>query len=116
MRWSEEVLILREEMRRVREFLQWHATWWREKAHQVRDDITQEHAEGMFAYASRQEYIRQHIRDSFDTLWQGSKELAATGIGASNDILDLDLATSEDPISLLPPTPNVDAAALHIPT
>ncbi|KAG2750254.1 hypothetical protein P692DRAFT_20421062 [Suillus brevipes Sb2] len=28
MRWAEEVELLHEEMRRVLQFLRWHAAWW----------------------------------------------------------------------------------------
>ncbi|KAG1776251.1 hypothetical protein EV702DRAFT_1230429, partial [Suillus placidus] len=31
-RWTEKVQLLLEEMRHVREFLSWHATWWDEQA------------------------------------------------------------------------------------
>lgn len=97
----------------MRAFLEWHATWWKEKAQQPRNDITQGFAEGMMAYARRQARIRWDIQRSFDILWEGSEELAATGIGADNDILDLDLATSQNPLILLPVAGN-DSTILNI--
>jgi hypothetical protein len=88
MGWSEEVLLLREEMRRVLEFLEWHAGWWedRRSLHSV---LKPELAEGMLAYSSKQASIRRSIGASFNSLWRSSDELINLGIGADNDILDL---------------------------
>lgn len=57
MRWSEEVLLLCEEMRRVQQFFRWHAHWWEEQVGRI-PDLSMEDAEGAAAYAARQAYIR----------------------------------------------------------
>src|ERR1700676_2696026 len=98
MRWSEEVLWLREEMRRVLEFLEWHAHWWEDRRTVETVDISlkPELAEGIHAYAAKQVDICRSIHSSFHHLWRGSGEFVALGIGADNDILDLqDPATYE---------------------
>ncbi|KAJ7196053.1 hypothetical protein GGX14DRAFT_403533 [Mycena pura] len=44
-RWSEEVDLLEEEMRRIRAFLTWHSKWWMERATQSvwqADEVTRE--------------------------------------------------------------------------
>ncbi|KAF7965904.1 hypothetical protein HWV62_40977 [Athelia sp. TMB] len=75
MRWSEEVLLLREEMRRVQAFFEWHLHWWHEQAHRL-PDLSPEASEGVAAYASRQAYIRSVIAGHFDTIWRaGWKEI-----------------------------------------
>ena len=50
MRWDEEVMLLVEEMRRVRAFLAWHSDWWsQQEARRDCEDSFQE--EGLKAYA-----------------------------------------------------------------
>jgi hypothetical protein len=93
MGWSEEVLLLREEMRRVLEFLKWHAKWW-EARRALHSNLKPELAEGMLAYASKQASIRRSIGASFNSLWRSSDELITLEIGADNDILDLRQAAS----------------------
>ena len=98
MGWSEEVLWLREEMRRVLEFLGWHAHWWEDRCTVETVDVAlnPELAEGIHAYAAKQAAIRRSISSSFNHLWRGSREFVALGIEADNDILDFqDAATYE---------------------
>jgi hypothetical protein len=93
MRWSEEVLLLREEMRRVLAFLEWHEGWWEERQ-MLHNNLELEQAEGMKAYAKKQASIRQGLRSTFNRLWRHSDELIALGVGSDNEILDLqDIAT-----------------------
>jgi hypothetical protein len=112
MRWSEEVLLLREEMRRTLAFLEWHATWWETRGTlhtkwwEDQDNSltnpqhdpaglrrpTIEDAEGMAAYTHKQAHIRRTIRSSFNHLWRGAVKFMEVGLGADNDILGLDLA------------------------
>jgi hypothetical protein len=68
MRWSEEVELLEEEMRRVLRFLQWHATWWKEQAHR-RACEKEADSEGLQAYALRQADLRESLRERFILLW-----------------------------------------------
>jgi len=70
MRWGEEVELLQEEMRRVLNFLEWHAQWWVERAGNRGkvDDLGLR--EGLPAYALRQASIRIKLREKFATLWR----------------------------------------------
>ncbi|KAF7977149.1 hypothetical protein HWV62_4563 [Athelia sp. TMB] len=86
--WTEEVLLLREEMRRVLAFLTWHAGWWDCQA-SSRTGLTLEAAEGVAAYAHKQAAIRRKIHSSFDTLWVASWAKIKHGVGSDNEILDL---------------------------
>ncbi|KAJ7895585.1 hypothetical protein B0H14DRAFT_3426194 [Mycena olivaceomarginata] len=52
-RWCEEVMLLREEMRRVLRYLAWQAQWWRDRV-DLRDDVTSELAAGLRGYTSKQ--------------------------------------------------------------
>lgn len=67
MRWKEEIELLWEEMRRVLQFLQWHALWWDNSAH-LRT-LTGAEREGVVAYATRQAQIRRDLRARFEVLW-----------------------------------------------
>ena len=93
MRWSEEVLLVREEMRRVLQFLEWHARWWEGRQTQ-HDGSSPELAEGVLAYACKQASIRRSIRTSFKQLWHRSDEFKTLGIGANDEILDLQQAAA----------------------
>ncbi|KAH7905401.1 hypothetical protein BJ138DRAFT_1138292 [Hygrophoropsis aurantiaca] len=84
-RWTEEVLLLREEMRRTLAFLDWHAGWWlkqvdRRKVLGVdepegeifwgsRPSVTVDEATGVTAYAHRQAALRRAMRDNFEQMW-----------------------------------------------
>jgi hypothetical protein len=52
-RWEEEVLILREEMRRVLRYLEWQSGWWLARV-SVREDASVALRAGLSAYARRQ--------------------------------------------------------------
>ena len=95
MRFSEEVLFLREEMRRVLAFLDWHAGWWDERRFWL-TGLSRDEEKGVIAYASKQAHIRRSMRSTFDHIWRSSHELIQLGIGADNDILDLDYAAGVD--------------------
>ncbi|KAG1888957.1 uncharacterized protein F5891DRAFT_1216956 [Suillus fuscotomentosus] len=67
-RWSEEVDLLLEEMRRVTEFLKWQAGWWGEWVNaRVLESAEQE---GVAAYAYRQAALRTSLVASFQHLWR----------------------------------------------
>jgi hypothetical protein len=61
-------MLLKEEMRRVRQFLQWKADWW-----QLRSDgwdgLDASIVAGIKAYASRQGSIQQALLTEFTRLW-----------------------------------------------
>ncbi|KAG6849154.1 hypothetical protein H0H93_010910 [Arthromyces matolae] len=68
MRWSEEVELLQEEMRRILEFLLWDGNRWisRVSAHTEGDTLVQE---GRAAYAQSQAAVRFDLRQKFERLW-----------------------------------------------
>ncbi|PBK66191.1 hypothetical protein ARMSODRAFT_989543 [Armillaria solidipes] len=69
-RSSEEVLLLREEMRRVLKFLGWRARWWQERqaVRNVQGDDGL--AEGLVAFAREQESLQTALRENFEALWK----------------------------------------------
>ncbi|KAF8834341.1 hypothetical protein BDN67DRAFT_1048589 [Paxillus ammoniavirescens] len=68
MRWSEEVELLVEEMRRVREFLEWEATLWEKRAEEFNSlDVVL--AGGYHAYAKRQAALRRSLADKCHLWW-----------------------------------------------
>ena len=77
MRWSEEVQLLQEEMRRVVVFLSHQATWWENQGSR-RLDGSGEVLEGRLATARRQAAIRRAMRDRCLQLWQHVPELTTT--------------------------------------
>jgi hypothetical protein len=68
MRWSEEVLLLEEEMRRVVQFLDWQASWWREQAKTL-THLSSVEQDGARAYASKQAALRDSLRKDCQTRW-----------------------------------------------
>ena len=87
MRWSEEVLLLREEMRQILAFFDWHAQWWDERKNLLMG-LRPDEEEGVIAYASKQAHMRRSLRSTYDHMWRSSDELSSLGIGADSDILD----------------------------
>ncbi|THH16521.1 hypothetical protein EUX98_g9291 [Antrodiella citrinella] len=67
-RWSEEVKLLQEEMRRVLEFLSWKAAWWRSQVNQ-RAGTSPTLKEGLSAYAEKQARVHEDLRKSFASRW-----------------------------------------------
>jgi len=68
MRWSEEVLLLEEEMRRVLRFLEWHAKWWEDQQGR-HTNLSPAEEKGMRAYALRQAGLRRALRKAFYDQW-----------------------------------------------
>ncbi|KAG1741401.1 hypothetical protein EDD22DRAFT_786709, partial [Suillus occidentalis] len=83
-RWTEEVQLLLEEMRRVRAFLSWHAMWWDEQADR-RAELPAAETEGIKGYARRQAALQRSIQDAFTAMWDRFvvTPSAATGIETS---------------------------------
>ncbi|KAK6975118.1 CxC2 domain-containing protein [Favolaschia claudopus] len=67
-RWCEEVMLLREEMRRVLRYLAWQAQWWRGRIG-LRDDMTLEAMSGLRAYALKQAAWHERIAEFFRAKW-----------------------------------------------
>ncbi|KAJ7262384.1 hypothetical protein C8J57DRAFT_1183875 [Mycena rebaudengoi] len=78
LRWSEEVQLLEEEMRRVLQFLRWHAGWWREQIG-LRPEIDAAQREGETAYALRQASLKEALAARFEQKWVGVAELIRQG-------------------------------------
>lgn len=73
-RWNEEVVLLKEEMRRVLEFLMWRSKdWLRKGDHQAISSLTTcaFQLEGLCAYACRQADVFRNIRNHFLGIWKG---------------------------------------------
>ncbi|KAK6971654.1 CxC2 domain-containing protein [Favolaschia claudopus] len=70
-RWTEEVDLLEEEMRRVLEFLKWKAEWWTTLIGQ-RETVVSDSTlnEGFTAYAQRQCRIQLDLRARFEANWR----------------------------------------------
>ena len=101
MRWAEEVLMLWEEMRRVLAYFLWHAGWWSELAVINRHGLSNVSQEGVAAYAYKQAHHWMALCSKFNLLWWDSPELASMGVGADNNILDLQLAANCSLMDLL---------------
>jgi hypothetical protein len=70
MRWSEEVLLVQEEMRRVLEYMSWFANWW--TSHATVPSMAHDPylMEGLTAYAAKQADLRLSLRNHFEMLWK----------------------------------------------
>jgi hypothetical protein len=84
-------MLLREEMRRVRQFLEWKAMWWESRADgwSGLDPII---TEGICAYAHRQAKMQRALRSRFTQLWEAPLNLPSrsedTGEGDEDPGLD----------------------------
>jgi len=67
-RWSEEVLLLVEEMRRVVDFLDWKAAWWLQQAAR-RTDAPPDITDGIAAYSAKQFDVMKALALSFVNRW-----------------------------------------------
>jgi len=76
-RWTEEVLQVEEEMRRVLWFLEWKATWWDGQSH-LQCDTSPELREGLSAYAAKQSSLLREMSVAFARDW--APVLAAFGM------------------------------------
>ncbi|KAL0948676.1 hypothetical protein HGRIS_010477 [Hohenbuehelia grisea] len=80
LRWCEEVYLIKEEMRRVLESLDWEAEWWLKqqtlrvgRPHSFNSYLhspSPEHQEAIEAYAYRQADIRRSLRGHFAHTWR----------------------------------------------
>jgi hypothetical protein len=70
MRWTEEIKLVQEEMRRVCAYLSWYENWWSSHADvgRIRQfDLSL--SEGLAAYAERQACMRRSLQGHFQGLW-----------------------------------------------
>ncbi|KAJ7033272.1 hypothetical protein C8F04DRAFT_1396133 [Mycena alexandri] len=114
-RWTEEVNLLEEEMRRILVFLEWRATWWRglkDGRPEVVDDGVL--SEGFNAYAERQAVIQEMMKTRFEDNWkdvarwiqlgrEGVLEMQAQTVGAGEEGEQGELSEDEgdDPVPLV---------------
>lgn len=102
-RWSEEVSLLIEEMRRVIEFFKWQADWWKSRGFgHVFSAIGEADSEGFFAYAERQSHLRLALMDHFKRLWSDVPSLV------HSEAADLCTASDTSPSILGPPPAEED--------
>ncbi|KAJ7500922.1 hypothetical protein B0H11DRAFT_2225311 [Mycena galericulata] len=89
MRWTEEVDLLEEEMRRVLQFLGWRSQWWRDQVD--RRGLTDgAQREGETAYAVRQARMLLELRASFALKWEALPELIRRGRAGEDDWVDVE--------------------------
>ena len=71
-RYIEEEELVLEEMRRVRQYLTWKATWWRDpqQSGRGRSCASDPVKEGSAAYAVKQALFYEALMDKFTRQWQ----------------------------------------------
>ena len=67
-RWTEEEILVVEEMRQVLHFFMWHKNWWLDQSER-REDATSDIREGLAAYAKKQADILQRLARRFAEEW-----------------------------------------------
>ncbi|KAJ6493720.1 hypothetical protein C8R47DRAFT_1213989 [Mycena vitilis] len=90
-RWAEEVMLLREEMRRVLRYLSWQARWWDERCDARDGQVEAGIGNGLTAYAARQADFHRRLATYFKTQWSGSLGEAAKSVVASATAPDDDM-------------------------
>ena len=68
LRWSEEVLLVKEEMRRVLQYFNWKIEWWTARAKQISSQKNTA-AKGFVAYANLQASYLKDIGQRFRRQW-----------------------------------------------
>ncbi|KAJ6562892.1 hypothetical protein DFH09DRAFT_920722, partial [Mycena vulgaris] len=94
MRWSEEVDLLEEEMRRIVQFLTWRADWWEGRI-DLRELPEGPQREGETAYAVKQARILMKLRDAFLAKWVALPEVIKKG-RAGEDVQGVEGTEWED--------------------
>ncbi|KAM6490840.1 hypothetical protein JOM56_013709 [Amanita muscaria] len=69
LRWSEEISLLKEEMRRVLAYCSWYGQWWLDQANRYQVEKHDPLSEGLSAYALHQANIRIAMKEHFTQLW-----------------------------------------------
>ncbi|KII83423.1 hypothetical protein PLICRDRAFT_67830, partial [Plicaturopsis crispa FD-325 SS-3] len=67
-RWEEEVHLVKEEMRRVLQTLEYNAQTWLDRGASAQG-LSPAHAEGLRAHAARQAKLQRDLRAHFSNLW-----------------------------------------------
>lgn len=79
LRATEEVTLLKEEMRRALAFLRWKGNWWLERRH-ARPGVSKDMLEGISAFATTQAEIQNSLANHFQKLWQAPLDLTFIAI------------------------------------
>jgi|SRR6266849_4551788 len=67
-RWAEEVILLREEMRRVIQYFDWKANWWVSQAG-CRTNVSVDIQQGLHAYALKQATMYRRMTKAAAARW-----------------------------------------------
>ncbi|KAF7321068.1 CxC2 domain-containing protein [Mycena chlorophos] len=89
-RWCEEVMLLKEEMRRVLRFLRWRSNWWRAQARVRASTTSAAVAGGLEAYALRQAYQCESLLGHFQTTWGASAAESLQQLAVLDGMRDLE--------------------------
>ena len=92
--WSEEVLLLIEEMHRVIVYLEWKATWWMDLA-DARSDAPIHVQHGVAAYAAKQAAICRSMATSFASHWYPTLKKQNITIAWPHQYISLDSAAMD---------------------
>ncbi|KAJ7437720.1 hypothetical protein FB451DRAFT_1416704 [Mycena latifolia] len=87
VRWTEEVQLLREEMRRVMRFLEWRARWWEGQRRARGTQISAALEAGLDAYAARQADLHRKITLCFKTAWDMSTVAVIRAASREDELL-----------------------------
>lgn len=71
-RWSEEVILLQEEMRRVLEYFSWKAAWWRSKGKLRQNSVDISLLSGLTAYSEKQALVFDRLQQRFAAQWSAT--------------------------------------------
>ncbi|KAJ6538601.1 hypothetical protein B0H10DRAFT_1856886, partial [Mycena sp. CBHHK59/15] len=85
MRWAEEVDLLEEEMRRIKQFLTWRAGWWQTQIDR-RGLPDGPQREGETAYALRQASFQAALCTDFADKWKDLPELIRKGRAGEQEL------------------------------
>ncbi|KAK6988081.1 CxC2 domain-containing protein [Favolaschia claudopus] len=93
-RWCEEVMLLREEMRRVLRYLGWQAEWWRGRVG-LKEDLPMEAMSGLKAYALKQAAWHDRLGEFFRTKWNVpavtvAQQLLAEEVSSADHLFSLE--------------------------
>ncbi|KAJ7887149.1 hypothetical protein B0H13DRAFT_2342514 [Mycena leptocephala] len=95
LRWEEEVLLVREEMRRVVRYLDWQASWWQDHV-EARPDATPEVQAGTRAYALKQAHLYSNLATHFQDTWTKPGAVITCRVLAGAPADDLEGAELDD--------------------
>ncbi|KIJ50997.1 hypothetical protein M422DRAFT_44213 [Sphaerobolus stellatus SS14] len=84
IRWREEIILVREEMKRVAQWLAWRAQWWCQQCNS-RSDLSESFQEAMQAHCLRQSDMLEHMRAKFLGIWKETWEWVECEISLAED-------------------------------